>query len=152
MDSTDKRIVTILQENAKLTIKEIAVQLNLTPTPVFERIKKLEKEGIISGYHAKINLSKVGNFLITYCAVTLDKHQKESISNFVDNITAFEEVIECSHIAGQFDYLLKICVKDMEAYQIFMTEKLSTLTSIGKLQTSFVLSEVKENKGVHILS
>ncbi len=148
MDEMDKKILNLLQQNAKLTIKEIAAQLNLTPTPVFERIKKLEKNGSISGYHAKIDSAKIGNFLTTYCAITLDKHQKESISNFVENITAFDEVIACSHIAGQFDYLLKICVKDMEAYQVFMTEKLSTLTSIGKLQTSFVLSEVKQDKGL----
>ncbi len=146
MDDVDKRIVSELQKDGKLKIKELAAMLNMTNSPVFERIKKLESEGIISGYNAQINPKKLGFKLIAYCSVTLENHHKETIEQFVKDVEDLPEILECYHIAGLFDYLLKIVVRDMEDYQIFVTQKLSILQNIARVQSSFVMTEIKKTQ------
>lgn len=148
MDKTDKALLRALQENAKLTNKELAAQLGLTITPVHERIKKLEREGYISHYSAVVNPQKVGLALHVFCSVSLKDHQKEFIEQFERDVMALEEVLECYHIGGQFDYLLKVMVKDMETYRMFVSQKLSELDNIGNVQSSFVMSEIKRSAGL----
>ncbi len=143
LDHIDRNIIRLLQEDAKLTIKEIASRLNMTNTPIYERIKKLENEGIIERYTAVINKEKVGLNLIAYCSVSLEHHSKTYIEQFMANINELDEVIECYHIAGMFDYLLKIICKDMNDYHQFITNKLSSIPNLGKVQSSFVMSEIK---------
>lgn len=146
MDEIDKRIVSELQKDGKLKIKELAAKLNMTNSPIFERIKKLETEGIISGYNAHINPNKLGFKLIAYCSVTLENHHKETIEQFVTDVKDLPEILECYHIAGLFDYLLKIVVKDMGDYQFFVTQKLAILNNIARVQSSFVMTEIKNTQ------
>lgn len=146
-DKYDMSILQEVQKNGKITVKELSDKINLSPTPTFERLKKLEKEGYIIGYHARLNLKKLGLSLIVMCNVSLKNHQKDIIEKFQEEIIRFDEVKECYHIAGMYDYLLKIVVKDMDAYQQFVSKKLASLDNIGNVQSSFVMIELKEDVG-----
>ncbi len=145
LDLIDIQILSFLQKDAKLTNKEIAAQLNLTTTPVYERIKKMEREGVIDKYVALINHQKVGLQLAAFCNVSLKEHSKIFIEKFETEILTFSEVNECYHIAGMFDYLLKVVVADMAAYQNFIINKLATLENIGTVQSSFVMTNIKQS-------
>lgn len=147
MDRTDREILKALQANAKLTNKELAAQLGLTITPVYERIKKLEKEGYISHYAAIVNPQMIDLGLQVFCSVSLKDHQREFIEQFERDVVALEEVVECYHIGGRFDYLLKVIVKDMDTYRMFVSKKLAELDNIGNVQSSFVMSEIKHSAG-----
>ncbi len=142
-DIYDIAILREVQINAKITVKELSEKINLSPTPTFERLKKLEKEGYITGYHAKLDIKKLGLSLMVMCNVSLKIHQKDFIEKFQEEIIRFDEVKECYHIAGMYDYLLKIVVKDMDAYQLFVSKKLASLENIGNVQSSFVMIELK---------
>lgn len=146
-DIYDIAILQEVQKNAKITIKDLSEKINLSPTPTFERLKKLEKEGYITGYHAKLDIKKLGLSLMVICNVSLKIHQKDFIEKFQEEIIRFDEVKECYHIAGMYDYLLKIVVKDMDAYQQFVSKKLASLDNIGNVQSSFVMIELKEDIG-----
>lgn len=145
MDKIDRSIMNLLQKDGKITIKEIAERLNLTTTPVFERIKKLEREGYIESYKAILNRKKVGLPLLVFCDITLNQHQTDYIKKFEKDIQKLPEVLECYHVAGMFDYLIKVTVKDMDVYQDFVANKLASLDNIGKVQSSFVMTAVKES-------
>ncbi len=147
---TDKSILRLLQKNSKYTIKELASKLNLTSTPVFERIKRLEKDGFIVSYKAVVDRKKVGLSLLVFCNVSLNQHEAEFISKFEKDIQHFTEVIECFHIGGMFDYLLKVVVQDMDAYQYFVAKKLATVNNIRQVQSSFVMTEVKSTASLPI--
>ncbi len=136
----------LLQEDGKMKIKDIAEALKMTNTPVFERIKRLEKDGFILGYTTMVNKQKLGFGLVAFCAVSLESHHKEYLVQFESDVKEIPEVIECYHIAGMFDYLLKLYAKDMLDYQIFITQKLASLPNIGRVQSSFVMTEVKNEK------
>ncbi len=144
-DAIDFKILKILEKNAKLSTKEIAAQLGLTITPVHERIKKLEREGFILKYKAEINRKKVGLSLLVFCSVSLKNHQRAYIERFEDDVKHLEEVIDCYHIGGMFDYLLKVLVPNMETYQKFISTQLADLDNIGNVQSSFVMSEIKHS-------
>lgn len=148
MDVIDRKLVQILQKNAKITIKELSNRLNLSSTPVYDRIKKLEKDGTIKGYTIQIDKEKFGLLLTAFCTVTMESHHKDQITTFEKDILKLKEVAECYHIAGSFDYLLKIHVKDMKDYQSFITKELAALTNINKLQSSFVMTEVKNHVSI----
>ncbi len=144
MDKTDRSILNLLQKDGKITIKEIAERLNLTTTPIFERVKKLEREGIIKSYKAIVDRKKAGLQLMVFCNVTLNLHQTDYLKKFEKDIQQFPEVTECYHVAGMFDYLVKIYAEDMEHYQYFLSNKLASLDNISKVQSSFVMTEVKD--------
>jgi len=144
LDAIDKRIIEMLQNDGKVKIKEIAGELKMSNTPVFDRIKKLEREGYIESYTALVNTKKLGFSLVAFCTVTLEKHHQELIQQFEKDVKELQEVMECYHIAGMFDYLLKVYVKDMEDYQQFITRKLAKIDNIGKVQSSFIMTEVKK--------
>ncbi|MFK5957247.1 MAG: Lrp/AsnC family transcriptional regulator [Lutibacter sp.] len=143
LDKIDKKILTLLQENSKINIKELALKTQLTQTPIYERIKRLEKSGIIQNYTAVLNKEKIGYNVEVFCQVTLLVHSKELINKFEAAINKMEEVIECFHVAGNYDYLLKIIVKDMKNYQNFLKNKLSVLASVRNVQSTFVMSSTK---------
>ena len=143
LDETDKAILKILQRDAKKTTKEIAVLLNLTVSPVYERIRKLENQGFISKYVAILDQRKIGRPVTAMCQVSMRYHNDAFIENFVNEIQLLEEVQECYHIAGQVDFLLKINVKSLEEYHDFIRYKLSKIENIGVLNSTFVLKEVK---------
>lgn len=150
LDQTDKSLLTLLQENSKYTIKELSKRLNLTSTPIFERIKRLENQGYIISYSANIARKKIGLSLVSFCNVSLKSHETSFITKFEKDIVKLNEVVECYHVAGMHDYLLKIMVKDMDEYQHFVSKKLASLESIGQVQSSFVMTEIKSTSKLPI--
>lgn len=149
-DTTDKQILSLIQQNAHLTIKEIAGKINLSVTPVHERIRKLEREGFIERYVGLLNRRKLGKSLVVYCNITLDKQRKESFEDFNQAIGEMEEVLECSVVSGNFDYMLKVVVEDGEAYNQFYQHKLSALKSVLHISSYFVISEIKYSTAISI--
>ncbi len=147
LDLTDKKILNLLQQNSKANIKEIALKIGLTQTPTYERIKRLEKAGVIKNYIAVLDKEKVGYTIEVFCQVTLLVHSKDMITRFENAINKIDEVMECFHVAGNYDYLLKIIVKDMNSYQAFLKNKLSVLNSVGNVQSTFVMSSTKDSVG-----
>jgi DNA-binding Lrp family transcriptional regulator len=147
LDLTDKKILNLLQQNSKANIKAIALKIGLTQTPTYERIKRLEKAGVIKNYIAVLDKEKVGYSIEVFCQVTLLMHSKEMITRFENAINKIDEVMECFHVAGNYDYLLKIIVKDMNSYQAFLKNKLSVLDSVGNVQSTFVMSSTKDSVG-----
>jgi len=143
LDNNDIRILQLLQENAQLTLKEISSKINLSMTPTHDRIKRLENEGVIEKYVTILNKKMLGNPMTVYCNITLDKQQKNHFEEFEKAIKQFPEVIECSVVSGNYDYLLKVIAKNMEAYNDFYQKKLSDLQSVAHISSSFVMSEVK---------
>jgi len=151
LDATDLRILDLLQQNSKLTTKEIAARIGMTTTPVFERIKRLEKNGFVEKYVALLNKEKLGLTLVAFVNVSLKEHNTLFLEEFVKSVRPLHEVLECYHVAGQFDYLLKVIVKDMNEYQHFVSKKLAGLDNIGKVQSSFVMTEVKHSTALNVL-
>lgn len=143
MDSKDKKLLILLQNDAKKTTKELANELDLSVTAVFERIKKLEKQEVIKKYVALLNNDKIEKNFIVLCHVKLVQHKKEYIFQFETEITQFPEILECFHVSGDYDYILKICVRDIHEYREFMVSKLTTLQHISSTQSSFMIKEVK---------
>lgn len=143
MDATDKNLLQLLQKDSKQTTKQLSMQLNLSVTAVYERIKKLEREGIISQYVTLLNRNKIHKGFVVFCHLKLMQHTKEFISQFEKQVVLLDEVLECFHVSGDYDYILKICVGDMEAYREFMVTKLTTLQHIGSTHSTFMIGEVK---------
>jgi Lrp/AsnC family leucine-responsive transcriptional regulator len=150
LDLTDKRILELLQENSQFTMKEIASRINLSVTPVHDRIRKLEREGFIDKYVCLLNRRKLGKALVVYCNVTLDKQKRESFEDFNQAIVNMPEVLECSVVSGNFDYMLKVVVEDGEAYNQFYQHKLSALKSVLHISSYFVISEIKYSTGIEV--
>jgi len=146
-DKKDQEILNILQKNAKANTKEIAYRIGLSTTPVYERIKRLEKSGIISRYTAVLNKEKIGLELTVFCQVSLQAHRKSLIDRFENAIKNMPEILEAYHIAGNFDYLLKIVVHDSKQYHKFVIETLSKLDMVSNVQSNFVMHETKEKSG-----
>jgi Lrp/AsnC family leucine-responsive transcriptional regulator len=143
MDITDRKLLMLLQQDSTKTTKELSLKLNLSVTAIYERIKKLEREGIINKYVAIIDQKKVEKNFVVFCHLKLIQHTKEYLTRFEHEVTKLEEVLECYHVSGDYDYILKIYVKDMEAYREFMVTKLTTLQHIGSTHSTFMISEVK---------
>ena len=150
MDAIDKRILMVLQNDAKANIKIIAEKSGLSVTPTFARIKKLEQLGYIKKYVALLDEVKIGKSIQVFCQVTLSIHSKEVIDNFKKQIAKLHDVMGCYHVSGNYDFLLKIAVKDMNEYQQFAVEKLSVIEGISNVQSTFVLEEIK-NEVAHKL-
>lgn len=148
LDTSDKLLLETLQKNAKLTIKQLAALLKLSATAVHERIKKLEKNHIITGYVALLNREKVHKSYLVFCHVKLVQHTREYLNLFEREVLELPEVMECHHVSGDYDYILKICVADMKAYRAFMVNKLTRLKHIGSTQSSFVIAEVKNSTAI----
>ncbi|KEY18929.1 Lrp/AsnC family transcriptional regulator [Kaistella antarctica] len=145
LDLKDKKLLILLQNDSKKTTKQLASELDLSVTAVFERIKKLERQHIINKYVALVDKTKLQKSFIVLCHVKLVQHKKEYISQFEKEITQFSEVLECFHVSGDYDYILKICVRDIEEYREFMVSKLTNLQHIASTQSSFMIKEVKNS-------
>lgn len=143
MDTIDKKLLQLLQADTKKTTKELSLKLNLSVTAVYERIKKLEREGIIDKYVVLLNRNKINKGFVVFCHLKLLQHTKEFINQFEKEVVKLDEVLECFHVSGDYDYILKICVKDMEEYREFMVTKLTTLQHIGSTHSTFMIGEVK---------
>lgn len=143
LDAIDKQIITLLQENGKMNNKEVAGKIGLSVTPTFERIKRLERIGVIQGYTALINRKAIGRDLKVICQVSLKSHEKEGIDVFESAIRELPEVSHAYHVAGATDYMLTIEVANMEVYQDFLKNQLARIPHIGQVNSSFVMSELK---------
>jgi Lrp/AsnC family leucine-responsive transcriptional regulator len=150
MDLIDKKLLQLLQNDSKKTTKELSLKLNLSVTAVYERIKKLEREGIIDKYVVLVNRSKVGKGFVVFCHLKLIQHTREFLTKFESEVVKLPEVLECHHVSGDYDYILKIAVKDMEAYRAFLVTKLTTLDHIGSTHSTFMISEVKNTTSIEV--
>lgn len=150
MDITDKKILNLLQEDAKMTTKEMANSLNLSVTAVYERIRKLEKAKVIRKYVALVDQEKVNRDFIVLCHVKLLQHKKEYLMQFEKEVMELPEVMDCFHVSGDYDYILKIAVSNIKEYRNFIVTKLTTLQHIGSSHSSFVIGEVKSTTAMHL--
>jgi Lrp/AsnC family leucine-responsive transcriptional regulator len=150
LDRIDILILRELQKDAKLTTKELAAKVNLSPSPTFERQKRLEREGYIQRYIAVVDPIKVGNGIMVLCNVRLKHHSKEFSRQFTSVIAGIDEVVECFNTSGEYDYMLKIYARDMRHYQDFILGTLGDLDCIGSLHSIFVIGEVKNTLSVPI--
>ncbi|MDO5570989.1 MAG: Lrp/AsnC family transcriptional regulator [Bacteroidales bacterium] len=150
LDSTDIKLLTLLQQNSNLTTKEIASKVSLSTTPVFERIKRLEREGYIKKYVAILDAEKLNQDFVVFCHVKLKQLNTEIANNFTASIKEIAEVTECYNISGHFDYMLKIHASNMKQYQDFIINKLGRLDSLGSLESVFVMDTVKQDYKINI--
>ena len=150
LDDKDVQLLRLLQKNAKLTVKELAKEVNLSTSPVFERVKRLEQEGFVKRYAAVLDPEKLNRGFTVFCQIKLKIHDRSVGYDFVKEILEIEEVAECYNISGDFDFLLKVQVRDMKHYQDFVFNKLGSVDSIGSTHSTFVMAEVKNNHGLTI--
>jgi Lrp/AsnC family transcriptional regulator, leucine-responsive regulatory protein len=144
LDEKDRLIIKLLQENAKITVREIAAKIHLSTTPVHDRIKRMEDSGVILQYAALVNHAKVKKGLMVICYISLKEHNKKSGTKFIKTINELNEVIECYNISGEFDFMLKVVTESMDAYYDFHVNKLGQLENIGHMQSTFVMGVVKQ--------
>jgi DNA-binding Lrp family transcriptional regulator len=145
LDTTDFKILALLQHDAKLTNKEIADKVSKSSTSVYERIKKLEEEGFITNYVALLNSRKIERSLIAFTTIQLKQHEYLMLKQFEKEIVTFNEVMECYHMTGINDYMLKIAIKDMDEYQNFIVNKLAKFPNVRIVQSAFVMTEIKHS-------
>lgn len=150
LDKVDLQILRTLQENARLTTKELAAQVSLSSTPVFERLKRLEREGYIKKYIAVLDADKLNQGFVVFCNVKLRRMNKDIAMEFTRIVQQIPEVTECYNISGSYDYMLKIHAPNMKYYQEFIINVLGTVDSLGSLESMFVMDEVKHDYGLHI--
>ncbi|MDR0972599.1 MAG: Lrp/AsnC family transcriptional regulator [Prevotellaceae bacterium] len=150
LDKTDLQILRTLQSNARLTVKELAAQTNLSSTPVYERLKRLETKGYIKKYIAILDAEKLNQGFMVFCRVKLRRMNRDIASEFTRIIQDIPEVTECYNISGSYDYLLKIHAPDMKYYQEFTLNVLGTIGSLGSVESTFVMDEIKHQYGIRI--
>lgn len=149
-DATDKKLLALLQEDSTQTTKQLSAKLSLSVTAVYERVKKLERERIIEKYVALVDRKKVNKGFVVFCHLKLIQHTKEYLTRFEKEVKQLEEILECYHVSGDYDYILKIYVENMEAYREFMVTKLTTLQHIGSTHSTFMIGEVKNTTAIAI--
>lgn len=149
-DETDKKLLELLQNDSKQTTKALSNQLELSTTAIYERIKRLERNGIIRKYVALLDKEKIGRNFTAFCQVKLTQHVKPYVLQFEKQVMQLQEVTECHHISGDHDYLLKIHVNDMKEFREFIVGKLTALDNIGSTQSSFVINEVKYTTAIDL--
>jgi Lrp/AsnC family leucine-responsive transcriptional regulator/Lrp/AsnC family transcriptional regulator len=150
LDSIDIQLLKLLGEDSEITVKELATRVNLSTSPVFERVKRLKTNGYIKRYIALIDAEKLNYGLIVFCNIKLKQHDKSIGYKFVSDIMQLKEVVECYNISGDFDFLLKVYAKDMKHYQDFVFNKLGSVTSIGSTHSTFVMSENKNSYNINL--
>ncbi|GAB5553558.1 MAG: Lrp/AsnC family transcriptional regulator [Saprospiraceae bacterium] len=143
LDNIDLAILRIMQEDSRTTIKQMAEQMNLSTTPIFERIKKLEKRGFILKQVALLDPTKLDLKLTAFISISIADHSSEALEALVDQVITFPEVLECHHVTGKSDFLLKVVLKDIEAYNQFLLNKISKVSNISNIESSFSLSSRK---------
>ena len=150
LDSVDKKIINLLQENGRMANNEIAKRVGLTTTPTLERIKRLEREGVIKGYTAWIDREAVGKGLTVFCSIKLSVHQLGNMEEFSSHIAGVPEILACYNTTGEYDYLLHVVVKDTSDYEHFLRTKLTSIPGVEQIYTGIVLSVVKEQSKVEV--
>ncbi|MBL4653236.1 MAG: Lrp/AsnC family transcriptional regulator [Flavobacteriales bacterium] len=145
IDKTDLKILKMLQEDGRITNLQLSNEVNLSPAPTLERVRKLEKHGIIKSYHADVDEDKMGMGIKAIIQVSLVRQLDNALQNFKKQIMEIDEVVECLQVTGAFDYQLRVIVKDIPAFDKLITEQLSKVEEIGQMQTYVVLSTVKKS-------
>ncbi|MFZ6000012.1 MAG: Lrp/AsnC family transcriptional regulator [Bacteroidota bacterium] len=146
LDAIDRKILELLQTNSNITNAQLAQEIGLSPAPTLERVKKLETSGVIKSYHAVIDAASVGLGVSTFVMVTLKGHNKENIEKFMKAIRKIDEVVECHHVTGQADFILKVVSADIPSYQNLMLEKVTNIEVVDSLQSTVILSTFKDSK------
>jgi len=149
-DQIDKKLLSLLQKDSKVTTKQLSLQLDLSVTAVYERIKKLEKMGVIEKYIAVVDKEKIDKAFVVFCHIKLVQHSQEYITKFESEIIQFDEILECYNVSGEYDYILKVVVKNMKAYRNFINTKLTTLEHIGSTHSTFIISELKNSTEIQV--
>ena len=150
IDNIDRKILETLQDDGRIKNSDLAKIINISPPPTAERVKKLEKNGYINKYVALVNPAKIGITCFTYVEVTLVRHGKEGVERFMRSIVKLDEVMECHHITGGADFLLKIATKDIPTYEQFIIQSLTALPDVQHLKTLVVLSTLKQETKIPI--
>ena len=150
LDKLDISLLNLLQKDGKQTTKRLSLELNLSTTATFERIKKLEKEGVIKNYVALVDKNKIEKSFLAFCHVKLIQHTKEFVTTFEREVLKLQEVVECFHVSGDYDYILKIYVKDITEYRQFMITKLTAIKHIGSTHSTFAIGEVKQTSAIKV--
>ena len=148
LDAVDIRILNLLQSDARLSVRQLAKLINLSTTPVHERLKRLESSGVIDHYGAVINTARIGSFIAFFVNITLKEHSTRQGGEFIGQITAFPEVVEFHVIGGEHDFMIKVIVPDMAAYRRFFIEQLGNIPNIARLQSIIVLDTVKKDNKI----
>ncbi len=146
LDRIDHNILEILQSRGKITNAQLSKEVGLSPAPTLERVKKLETSGIIESYHAELNRRKVGLGVMTFVQVTLSGHRKAITQQFIDTVNAVPQIVECHHVTGSCDFLLKVISEDMDAYQRLITDTINEIEVVAGTQTMVILSTIKNSK------
>ncbi len=149
-DIIDRKLLSLLQKDSKVTTKKLSLQLDLSVTAVYERIKKLERTGVIEKYVAVINKEKIDKSFVVLCDIKLVQHSNEYITKFESEVIQLDEVLECFNVSGDYDYILKVVVKNMKAYREFINTKLTKLQHIGSTHSTFIISELKHSTEVQV--
>lgn len=150
LDRVDRQLLALLQSDGRLTVAELARTVNLTLTPCIERVRRLEREGFIEGYFARLNPRRLGQQLLAFTEVTLDHATPDVFQRFKEAVQMLDEIIECYMVAGGFDYLLKTRVEDMDEYRRVLGDKITNVRGVRHTQTYFVLEEVKSTHAIRI--
>lgn len=145
-DPIDRKILGILQDNGKITNAQLSIEVGLSPAPTLERVKKLEKNGVIESYHANLNKQEIGLGVTTFVHVALIGHRKSIVDSFVQQIVNIPEVVECHHITGQGDFILKVVSRDITSYQKLLVEVINEIPEIDNTQSTVILSTFKESR------
>lgn len=145
LDDLDRKLLKLLQQNSRRTVKELAAGINLTATPTFERQRRLEREGYITNYAAVVDYQKVGNSVIVLCNIRLKQHTHDLIQQFMDTVQDIDEITECYNTTGDFDFQIKVYARDMQAYQDFMLNTLGNIDCIGSINSVIVIGEIKNS-------
>lgn len=142
LDEIDMAIISQLQKDSRLSVRELAQRVHRSPTPVFERVKRLENDGIIKAYTIKVNADKLGKGFTVFCNVRLKHINTEIHEAFASEVRHMDEVVECYNVSGAFDYMMKVQVPDMKNYRSFVTDKLGRLDMLDSVQSVFVMEEM----------
>ncbi len=145
LDTIDLHILRVLQEKGKITNIQLSQEVGLSPAPTLERVRKLEKSGVIASYHAVLSPEKLGLGFTALIQVALDRQKSNSIKNFIDQVNSIPEIVECLQVTGNFDYQLKIVVADIPSFERLIAKKLSNIEEVGQMQTMVVLNLIKES-------
>ncbi|WP_378103226.1 Lrp/AsnC family transcriptional regulator [Chryseobacterium sp. sg2396] len=148
VDEKDLSILRILQKDAKLSVRDIAARINLSPTPTHERIKRMEKLGIIREYTALVDRKKVNKGMMVICMIALNVHNKKTAGHFIAEVSKLKEVVEFYNISGDFDFMLKILAPNMDKFHEFFVNTLSEIEGIGQTKSIFVMNSIKESSQI----
>ena len=151
IDAIDKRIILILQADGKITVADLAERVGLSPSPCARRVRLLEEAGIVKGYSAVIDQSKVGLPISAFASIKLERQSEENLDRFGEAVSRWPEVVDCYLMTGQRDYLMRIVARDLESYERFLKEKLTRLEGVASIETSFALVQIKRSEALPIL-